>query len=132
MRIGEVGVDPGRRSQQGMEYEDVGSEYLEQRRLQKGAAGWVLLAGLGVAYVISGDFAGWNFGLAQGGWGGLLIATVLMATMYTAMVFALAELSSTIPTAGGPHSGTSPFQVSKLGRSREPLGKQSGIYHAQG
>ena len=101
MRIGEVGVDPGRRSQQGVEYEDVGSEYLEQRRLQKGAAGWVLLAGLGVAYVISGDFAGWNFGLAQGGWGGLLIATVLMATMYTAMVFALAELSSTTPTAGG-------------------------------
>jgi ethanolamine permease len=94
-------VDPGRRSQQGVEYEDVGAEYLEQRRLQKGAAGWVLLAGLGVAYVISGDFAGWNFGLAQGGWGGLLIATVLMATMYTAMVFALAELSSTIPTAGG-------------------------------
>jgi ethanolamine permease len=94
-------VDPGRRSQQGVEYEDVGSEYLEQRQLQKGAAGWVLLAGLGVAYVISGDFAGWNFGLAQGGWGGLLIATVLMATMYTAMVFALAELSSTIPTAGG-------------------------------
>src|ERR687893_400931 len=33
--------------------------------------------------------------------GGLLIATVLMATMYTTMVFALAELSSTIPTAGG-------------------------------
>ena len=94
-------MEPGRRSQQGVEYEDVGAEYLEQRRLQKGAAGWVLLAGLGVAYVISGDFAGWNFGLAQGGWGGLLIATVLMATMYTAMVLALAELSSTIPTAGG-------------------------------
>jgi ethanolamine permease len=61
----------------------------------------VLLAGLGVAYVISGDFAGWNFGLAEGGWGGLLVATLLMGTMYTAMVFALAELSSTIPTAGG-------------------------------
>ncbi|MDP9477253.1 MAG: ethanolamine permease [Actinomycetota bacterium] len=74
---------------------------MEQRQLQKGAAGWVLLAGLGVAYVISGDFAGWNFGLAEGGWGGLLIATLLMATMYTTMVFALAELSSTIPTAGG-------------------------------
>ncbi|MEJ7632578.1 MAG: ethanolamine permease [Rubrobacteraceae bacterium] len=90
-----------RRSKQGVEYEDVGAEYMEQRQLQKGAAGWVLLAGLGVAYVISGDFAGWHFGLGAGGWGGLLIATVLMATMYTAMVFALAELSSTIPTAGG-------------------------------
>jgi ethanolamine permease len=90
-----------RRTRQGADYENVGSEYLEQRQLQKGAAGWVLLAGLGVAYVISGDFAGWNFGLAEGGWGGLLIATLLMGTMYTAMVFALAELSSTIPTAGG-------------------------------
>ena len=90
-----------RRSKQGVEYEDVGTEYMEQRQLQKGAAGWVLLAGLGVAYVISGDFAGWNFGLAEGGWGGLLIATLLMGTMYATMVFALAELSSTIPTAGG-------------------------------
>ncbi|MDP8950114.1 MAG: ethanolamine permease, partial [Actinomycetota bacterium] len=93
--------EPRRRTQQGAEYENVGTDYLEHRQLQKGAAGWVLLAGLGVAYVISGDFAGWNFGLAEGGWGGLLIATLLMATMYTAMVFSLAELSSTIPTAGG-------------------------------
>jgi ethanolamine permease len=90
-----------RRTRQGADYENVGTDYLEQRQLQKGAAGWVLLAGLGVAYVISGDFAGWNFGLAEGGWGGMLIATLLMGTMYTAMVFALAELSSTIPTAGG-------------------------------
>ena len=90
-----------RRTHQGIEYENVGAEYMEQRQLQKGAAGWVLLAGLGVAYVISGDFAGWNFGLAEGGWGGMLIATLLMATMYTAMVFGLAELSSMIPTAGG-------------------------------
>ena len=93
--------ESGRRTTQGAEYDNVGADYLEQRQLQKGAAGWVLLAGLGVAYVISGDFAGWHFGLGVGGWGGLLIATVLMATMYTAMVFALAELSSTIPTAGG-------------------------------
>jgi ethanolamine permease len=85
----------------GVEYEQVGADYQEKRRLRPGAAGWVLLAGLGVAYVISGDFAGWNFGLAEGGWGGLLIATILMATMYTCMVFALAELSSTISTAGG-------------------------------
>jgi ethanolamine permease len=73
---------------------------MEQRQLQKGAAGWVLLAGLGVAYVISGEFAGWNFGLAEGGWGGLLIATILMAVMYTAMVYALAEMSAAIPVAG--------------------------------
>ncbi|MCT1545161.1 MULTISPECIES: ethanolamine permease [Kocuria] len=77
-----------------------GSEYMEHRRLKAGAAGWVLLAGLGVSYVISGDFAGWNIGLAEGGWGGLLIAFALMGLMYTCMVFGLAELSSTLPTAG--------------------------------
>jgi len=70
-----------RRTTQGADYENVGADYMEHRQLQKGAAGWVLLAGLGVAYVISGDFAGWHFGLGAGGWGGLLIATVLMATM---------------------------------------------------
>ncbi|HWT95701.1 MAG TPA: ethanolamine permease [Solirubrobacteraceae bacterium] len=79
----------------------VQDDYLQKRQLRSGAAGWVLLAGLGVAYVISGDYSGWNAGLAEGGWGGLLIATILMATMYTCMVFAIAELSSAIPTAGG-------------------------------
>ncbi len=91
----------GRRQVSGAEYEHAGADYLEKRQLKAGAAGWVLLAGLGVAYVISGDFAGWNFGLAEGGWGGLLIATVLMAVMYTGMVFGLAELSSAIPVTGG-------------------------------
>ncbi len=78
--------------------------YLQHRKLNRGAAGWVLLAGLGVAYVISGDFAGWNLGLAQGGWGGLLIAFILMGVMYTCMVFGLAELSSTLPTAGAGYA----------------------------
>lgn len=86
---------------QGVDYEKVAADYFAQRQLNQGAAGWVLLLGLGVAYVISGDFAGWNFGLKQGGWGGLLIAALLMATMYTCMCFALAELASIIPTAGG-------------------------------
>lgn len=80
------------------------TDYLQHRRLKRGAAGWVLLAGLGVAYVISGDFAGWNLGLAQGGWGGLLIAFLLMGIMYTCMVFGLAELSSTLPTAGAGYA----------------------------
>ncbi len=90
----------GRRQVHGVEYERAGEGYMARRQLQPGAAGWVLLAGLGVAYVISGDFAGWNFGLAEGGWGGLLIATILMAVMYTCMVLGLAELSSTLPVAG--------------------------------
>ncbi|MCG8686057.1 MAG: ethanolamine permease [Desulfobacterales bacterium] len=76
-------------------------DYFEQRELKKGAAGWVLLSFLGVAYVISGDFAGWNFGIAKAGWGGLLIATFLMAIMYTSMVLSEAELSTIVPSAGG-------------------------------
>jgi len=38
-----------RRTTQGAEYENVGQDYMEQRQLQKGAAGWVLRAGVGVA-----------------------------------------------------------------------------------
>ena len=82
-------------------YDSVDDQYLEKRQLKQGAAGWILLAGLGVSYVISGDFAGWNFGLAHGGFGGMLVATVLIALMYSCMVLGLAELSAMIPTAGG-------------------------------
>jgi ethanolamine permease len=80
---------------------DAADDYLERRTLRRGSAGWVLLTGLGVAYVVSGDFSGWNLGLAKGGFGGLAIATVLMGTMYACLVFALAELSAILPTAGG-------------------------------
>jgi ethanolamine permease len=83
-----------------IEYGQVDDDYMQHRQLKRGAAGWILLAGLGVAYVISGDFSGWNLGLAEGGWGGLLIAFVLMGIMYSCMVFGLAEMSSTLPTAG--------------------------------
>jgi ethanolamine permease len=95
---------PPRPVHAGVEAERVDEGYLERRRLRTGTAGWLLLAGLGVSAVISGDYAGWNFGLAEGGFGGLLIATVLMAVMYTAMVFGLAELGSALPTAGGGYT----------------------------
>ncbi|MDP5184483.1 ethanolamine permease [Blastococcus sp. BMG 814] len=88
----------------GVEAEAVEVGYHQKRQLRTGTAGWVLLAGLGVAAVISGDYAGWNFGLAEGGFGGLLIAVVLMAVMYSAMVFGLAELGSALPTAGGGYT----------------------------
>ena len=79
-------------------------EYLAQRQLKKGAAGWILLAGLGVSYVISGDFAGWNFGIAQAGWGGFVVAAILMGIMYLTLVLSLAEMSAAIPAAGGGYS----------------------------
>jgi ethanolamine permease len=80
------------------------ADYLAKRSLRQGAAGWVLLAGLGVSYVISGDYSGWNFGLGQGGFGGLAIASVIIAAMYLALVMGMAELSSALPTAGGGYT----------------------------
>ncbi|MCS7038006.1 MAG: ethanolamine permease [Caldilineales bacterium] len=87
----------------GVEYEHVGADYLEKRTLQR-KAGWVLLWGLGVGAVISGDYFGWNFGLTAGGFWGLAIATILMAIMYITMMYCLAELSTALPHAGGPYS----------------------------
>jgi len=82
----------------------VGNDYLAKRQLKRGTAGWLLLAGLGISYVISGDFAGWNFGIAEAGWGGFLIASVLMGIMYLFLVLSLAEMSAAIPAAGGGYS----------------------------
>ena len=79
-------------------------EYFAQRQLKQGAVGWLLLVGLGVAYVISGDFAGWNFGIAQGGWGGMFIATVVVAIMYLCLCLSMSEMSTMLPTAGGGYS----------------------------
>lgn len=80
------------------------NEYLAKRQLKRGTAGWLLLAGLGVSYVISGDFAGWNFGIAKAGWGGFAVAVVLMGVMYLFLVLSLAEMSAMIPAAGGGYS----------------------------
>lgn len=80
------------------------ADYLQKRQLKSGTAGWVLLAGLGVSYVISGDYSGWNFGLEQGGFGGLAIAAVIIAGMYLALVLGMAELSSALPAAGGGYT----------------------------
>jgi len=88
-----------------VQYESVDKTYLEQRKLRK-SANWVLLWALGVGAVISGDYFGWNFGLSAGGFGGLLVATFLMATMYVCMVYSIAELSTALPHAGGFYSFT--------------------------
>ena len=84
--------------------DSINQDYLAKRQLKKGTAGWLLLAGLGVSYVISGDFAGWNFGIGIAGWGGFVIAAVLMLAMYAALVLSLAEMSAAIPAAGGGYS----------------------------
>jgi len=78
--------------------------YLADRQLATGSVGWVVLAALGISYVVAGDYAAWNYGFAASGWGGMLIALGLMALMYLCLVFCLAELASAIPTAGGGYA----------------------------
>jgi ethanolamine permease len=60
-----------------------------------------MLWGLGVGYVISGEYFGWNLGLPVGGTYGLLIAFVLVTIMYVAFVFSYAEMACALPRAGG-------------------------------
>lgn len=81
-----------------------GNVNITEKKELKRVAGPVLLWGLGVGYVISGDYFGWNFGLAAGGFWGLLIATILMAIMYSAMCLTIAELATAIPFAGGAYA----------------------------
>ncbi|HMS75293.1 ethanolamine permease [Gordonia sp. (in: high G+C Gram-positive bacteria)] len=88
----------------GVDSHDESADYLKKRQLKSGSAGWLLLAGLGVSYVISGDYSGWNFGLAEGGFGGLAIAAIVIAAMYLALVLGMAELSSSLPAAGGGYT----------------------------
>ena len=63
--------------------------------------GPVMLWGLGVGYVISGEYFGWNLGLPLGGTGGMLIATLMITLMYVAFVLSYAELAAAMPRAGG-------------------------------
>ena len=86
-----------------MEYRTVGKEYFQKRALKRYAGVWSLWAP-GVGAVISGDFFGWNFGLAVGGFGGLAIATVVVAVMYLGICFSIAEMSPALPHTGGAYS----------------------------
>ncbi len=60
-----------------------------------------LLWGLGVGYVISGMYFGWNLGLEKGGTGGLAIATFFIIILYSTFTFSYTELAAAIPKAGG-------------------------------
>jgi len=61
----------------------------------------LMLWGLGVGYVISGMYFGWNLGLEKGGTLGLAIATFFIIIMYVAFTFSYTELAAAIPKAGG-------------------------------
>jgi ethanolamine permease len=60
-----------------------------------------MLWGLGVGYVISGNYFGWNLGLEQGGTLGLAIAIVFIIILAVTFTFSYTELACAIPKAGG-------------------------------
>ena len=62
-----------------------------------------LLWGLGVGYVISGMYFGWNLGLEKGGTWGMAAATLLVIILYSCFSFSYAELACAIPKAGGAY-----------------------------
>jgi ethanolamine permease len=84
-------------------YTPADPDYLAQRRLRRHARVLHLWA-MGVGAVISGDFFGWNFGLASGGFGGMLLAVVVMTVMYIGLCLSIAEMSPALPHAGGAYS----------------------------
>jgi ethanolamine permease len=83
-------------------YREAGEGYFDKRKLRRHAGVWSLWA-LGVAAVISGDFFGWNFGLAYG-FGGLLVATVIVMVMYFGLCYSISEMSPALPHTGGAYS----------------------------
>ncbi len=87
----------------GVTYREPESGYFAKRALRRHAGVWSLWA-LGVAAVISGEFSGWNLGLDAGGFGGLLVATVIITVMYFGLCFSIAEMSPALPHTGGAYS----------------------------
>jgi ethanolamine permease len=93
-----------------VQYRNAEDGFFEKRGLKRYAGLWSLWA-LGVGAVISGDFFGWNFGLGSGGFGGLLVATIIVTAMYLGLCYSIAEMTAALPHAGGAYS----FARSSLG-----------------
>jgi ethanolamine permease len=84
-------------------YTERGERWFAERSLRRHAGVFQLWA-LGVGAVISGDFFGWNYGFAAGGYGGLIVAVVLVTLLYIGLCFSIAELSAALPHTGGAYS----------------------------
>ncbi len=87
----------------GVTYTKAGEGYFEKRTLKRSAGVWGLW-GLAVAAVISGDFSGWNFGIDFAGFGGMLIAFVILVAMYYGLIFSIGEMAAAQPHTGGAYS----------------------------
>ncbi|WP_210517895.1 ethanolamine permease [Hymenobacter terricola] len=59
---------------------------------------WAIAVGL----VISGEYFGWNYGWAVAGPLGFLVATLVVTVLYVTFIFSFTELTTAIPSAGGP------------------------------
>ncbi|MFN9296408.1 MAG: amino acid permease [Acidobacteriota bacterium] len=78
-------------------------QFLAARQLKRHAGVWQLWA-LGVGAVISGDFFGCNFGLTSGGFGGMLVALLIVTVMYAGLCSSIAEMAAALPHTGGAYS----------------------------
>jgi ethanolamine permease len=87
----------------GVVYQQASSDYFEKRGLKRHAGSWGLW-GLGVAAVISGHFSGWNLGIGQAGWGGMLVATIIVGGAFLFMVLSISEMAAALPHTGGAYS----------------------------
>ncbi len=67
----------------------------------KRTLGPLMLWALGVGYVISGMYFGWNLGLVHAGPFGFLAATLIVTLLYATFVMSYAELACAMPRAGG-------------------------------
>lgn len=62
----------------------------------------VHLWAIAVGMVISGQYFGWNYGFGEAGVLGMTVASLLVVVFFTCFIFSFAELSTSIPSAGGP------------------------------
>lgn len=68
----------------------------------KRSLGPLHLWSLAVGLVIGGEYFGWSYGWSVSGPIGFLVATLLVAALYTTFVFSFTELTTSVPDAGGP------------------------------
>jgi ethanolamine permease len=69
--------------------------------LKRGSLTWAKVAAIGVSISVAGCFAGWNYGLAAGGWGGMLVALLATGLLFFCLTQAVAELSAAMPMHAG-------------------------------
>ena len=97
-------------------YQEVGEDYFQERGLRRHAGVWSLWA-LGVGAVISGDYYGWNFGLA-GGFGGFSSPAWSWRSCTTDSSTRSPRCRRRSPTPAGHTRSRDPLPVRGVGSSR--------------